>query len=135
MAIALTINAALQDVVLPTLSNGAINATVALLSAGIGGILLKLLERSFSKSDRRLDDAAKVRQELWSELERVRARIDSVERELDDWKKKYFDQYAENATLLRENTALRVENAELLSRVAQCQTCPWRAQQLFTNGE
>jgi hypothetical protein len=98
-------------------------AVLALIGTLFGGVGIKVVERLLSTGDRLSADAATIRTELWAELNTVRERVDECEKELSEWKQKYFDLYAEQVILLRENTDLR-------KRIDLCMSCPWRSTQI-----
>lgn len=79
-----------------------VGAAYGLAGTLLGGIGVKVIEILYAKSGKRVDDAAKIRGELWEELNRLRMRIESLEGELDEWREKYF-------TVLAENTELKIE--------------------------
>jgi chromosome segregation ATPase len=95
------------------LSGNNAGAVFGVIGTVLGGIGVELLRRLAARSEKKMDDAAKIRQELWAELAVVRDEVSDLRTELDEWKEKYFKLYAENTQLLRENLTLTTRNKEL----------------------
>lgn len=76
---------------------------VDLLHGGIGALLgilgLKLVERQFKWGAKRLDDATKMREELWSEVRSLREEMNRMDAELTEWKERYFNLQSEYTEL------------------------------------
>lgn len=65
-------------------TTGALIGAAAALGAAAGSMGTKLIERVFPSTDKRVDELTQFRQEL-------AGRLDQVQKELDEWKLKYFD--------------------------------------------
>ncbi len=97
--------------------NLSLETIVAILGAlGIGGLAAKLLERLFSKQDRRetedrsvrarretendamrgreIDDSAAMRRELWDRVSQLEDQVKELGNELDRWKARYYEREA-----------------------------------------
>lgn len=112
-------------------SNGTI-ALIGLAGTALGGIGVEILRRREARSEKKMDDAAKIRQELWDELAVVRSEVKDLRDELDEWKEKYFKLYAENMELLRENLAYRERTKELEAQKAALEAENARLQEQIT---
>ena len=104
----------------------------AILIAAGGGCLVKLFEFAWDHYRRRYDafsslriaeaqaeadrdvaqieDYAKLRRELWNAVHKNEAKIEVLERALDDWRNRYFDLFGKYKTLEIENTELKHQN-------------------------
>ena len=104
----------------------------AILTAVVGGCLVKLFERALQAYRRRressiklqaaeasaqaelegarIEDYAKLRRELWNAVHRNEAKIDVLEVALDEWRNRYFDLFAKYKTLEIENAELKHQN-------------------------
>lgn len=100
------------------MSQEVITAIVAALSALCGGAMVKLIERVLPSADRRIEDDANVRQELWERMERLEKRELAIQADLDGWKDKYYELLKEHHALKAENHSIREENHKLLSALA-----------------
>lgn len=65
-------------------------AWIALIGTVFGGAGLKIIENILSKGQDKVDTATAMRQELRSESIQLKDEIRQVEKELDQWKEKYF---------------------------------------------
>jgi hypothetical protein len=63
---------------------GVLAAGAAAVGAAAGSVGTKLIERLLPSTDKRVDELTQFRQEL-------AGRLDQVQKELDEWKLKYFD--------------------------------------------
>lgn len=63
----------------------------SLLGAMLAGVGLKIVERWLLKSKERDDTATNLRNELRAELTALKIEMQAVEKELDEWKFKYYD--------------------------------------------
>ena len=90
----------------------------AVLGAIGGGLLVKLADRLITSSDHKLEDSADVRRELWERVEALEQRTIVMQRDLDEWKTKYYELLAEHHQLKAENHSIREENHKLLSSLA-----------------
>lgn len=67
------------------------DALIALIGTLFGGGGLELIRRALAKSKEREDSATALRNELRTELTSLKAEMLSVEKELDEWKLKYYE--------------------------------------------
>jgi hypothetical protein len=77
-------------------------AWIALIGTLCGGIGLKVLEHWLGKSQIRVDEASKLRDELRVQIAAQGQRITLLEEEVDEWREKAYDwrdKYAEVNTL------------------------------------
>lgn len=85
----------------------------ALIGTILGGVGVKIFDWLSSKNKHKIDDAAKIRQELWDEVSKLRGEITSLRSEVDEWKMRYYELYAENAELRNRCLVLEGELGEL----------------------
>lgn len=78
--------------------NNILISIIALLSAAISTIGLKLVERWLNKSKDKDSSQLEMRNELRTdiaskveEIERLKAEIAAMEKEIDEWRKKYYE--------------------------------------------
>lgn len=64
---------------------------IALISTLCGGVGLKLAEHWLGRNKVRIDDAAKLRDELRLEITAQREEIKQLESDVDKWRKEYYD--------------------------------------------
>lgn len=74
-------------------------AWIALIGTLCGGIGLKVLEHWLGKSQIKIDEAAKLRDELRIQITAQGNRIAALEDEVDEWKKNYYDLRDKHAEL------------------------------------
>lgn len=86
--------------------NPSFSAIIVALITVIGAELLK---NHFSGKKLRVDESTSIRQDMRAEIQELRKKIDQVERELDDWKGKYYSMVAENNDLRSHNKELESE--------------------------
>jgi len=67
------------------------DAWIALLGTLFGGGGLELIRRALAKSKEREDSATSLRNELRTELTSLKHEMLEVEKELDEWKLKYYE--------------------------------------------
>lgn len=65
-------------------------AWIALIGTLFGGVVLKLIEAILARGGQKEDAATSMREELRKDSTELRAEIRAVEKELDQWKEKYF---------------------------------------------
>ena len=65
-------------------------AIVAVAGTALGGIGLKITENLLSRDKDKKDYAIQLREELRVELRDLKAEKTALERELDEWKDKYY---------------------------------------------
>jgi CRISPR/Cas system-associated endonuclease Cas1 len=83
-----------------------VQMVVALLS---GSLLTQLLQRFWLSRKEETDVAHQLREEMRVALKETSDRLDRMQRELDDWRAKYFNLLEEHTTLKIENRTLRAE--------------------------
>jgi uncharacterized coiled-coil DUF342 family protein len=66
-------------------------AWIALIGTLCGGIGLKVLEHWLGKSQIKIDEAAKLRDELRIQITAQGERIKALEEEVDEWREKAYD--------------------------------------------
>lgn len=66
-------------------------SVIALVSAVFGGAGLKAMEVWLTRGKTKDDTAAALRKELREEVQGLRNELNNVEKELDEWKQKYYD--------------------------------------------
>lgn len=73
-------------------------AWIALIGTLCGGIGLKMMEHWLGKSKVKIDEASKLREELRIEITAGREEIKDLEKQVDEWREKFYslrDKYAE----------------------------------------
>jgi uncharacterized protein YlxW (UPF0749 family) len=65
-------------------------AWIALISTFVGGIGLRIAEKFLARGQVKQDAATALREELRKESTSLREEMRIVEKELDQWKEKYF---------------------------------------------
>lgn len=66
-------------------------AWIALIGTVCGGVGLKLTEHWLGRNKVRVDDAARIRDELRSEITIQREEIRQLETDVDKWRNEYYD--------------------------------------------
>lgn len=66
-------------------------AWIALIATLCGGLGLKITEHWLGKNKVKVDDAARIRDELRLEITRLREDKKAAEEEVDEWREKYYD--------------------------------------------
>lgn len=66
-------------------------AWIALIGTVFGGVGLKVVDHYLSKNKVRIDDAARIRDELRIEITTLREDITKIEAERDKWRADYYD--------------------------------------------
>ena len=75
---------------------------IALIGTLFGGVGLKAVEHWLNKNKVKIDDAARIRDELRTELTAVRAENRQLESDVDKWRKEYYDMYEKNIRMRTE---------------------------------
>lgn len=78
-------------------------AWIALIGTLFGGVALKVLESYFTRAGKKIDLATDLRTELRTESQHLKEEIRAAEKDLDQWKEKYF-------TLLQEFLELKARD-------------------------
>lgn len=86
-------------------------AWLALIGAILGGSGLKFIEHWLSQSKVKDDSASKFRDELRNEVSSLREELRTTEKDLDEWKGKYY-------TLVEETMKVRSELEAALRDIA-----------------
>lgn len=90
-------------------------AWIALIGTLCGGIGLKMAEHWLGRNKVKVDDAARLRDELRLEITAQREEIKQLEADVDKWRKEYYD--------LRDKfAALQAELTLALSRIQKPDT-------------
>lgn len=85
------------------------NIIIALLGTLFGGAIVKLIDRIYSIKERKLSDSFDVRKELREEILQIKQELRQLQRELDKWKKIYYE-LLKNYNLLETHTILLTED-------------------------
>lgn len=88
---------------LPTVDS---NVTTAIAAAG-GAILIKIVEKWLSRRNETRTEAERIRAELREEVNRYREDNIRLEKEINEWKTKYW-----NKKRMHESDELRIEELE-----------------------
>lgn len=90
---------------------------VALASAATGGGLLKIMESWLTRTKMKSEQDKQFRDELRTEAGILRIQIDAIkaelkqtEKELDEWKSKYWDLFLQYKTFQIEVSSLLIQN-------------------------
>jgi uncharacterized coiled-coil DUF342 family protein len=86
------------------------------ITAGIGalfvGILMKVVSKLTDKRKDTLNEHLELRRELREELDAVKEEISTLQKELDEWREKYYHQLEVTTLLQAEIASLRLELSE-----------------------
>ena len=66
-------------------------AWLALIGATFGGAGLKFIEYWLSKDKTKVDEATQIRTELRAELTGLRVQVDNLEKQVTEWRDKYYE--------------------------------------------
>ena len=92
--------------------NSAIIATVAAL---IVGVVMKFASKVTDKRKDALVEHLELRKELREELDAVKEEISTLQKELDEWREKYYHQLEVTTILQAELAALRIELSDYVT--------------------
>lgn len=82
---------------------------IALLGTLFGGAGLELIKRWLGKAKEKDDTATQLRKELRGELTSLKKELSDVERELDEWKARYYEVMEKYLTVkIQYENALRL---------------------------
>lgn len=82
---------------------------IALLGTIFGGAGLEFVKRWLSKAKDKDDTATQLRNELRGELTSIKTELANVEKELDEWKAKYYEVVEKYLTVkIQYETALKL---------------------------
>lgn len=82
-------------------------AWIALIGTVFGGVGLKVVDHYLSKNKVKIDDAARIRDELRIEITSLRDEVNKLEAERDKWRADYYDLRDKIADLQAQVTLLR----------------------------
>ena len=85
------------------------SAVVAAVGALFVGVLMKFVSKLTDKRKDTLNEHLELRRELREELDAVKAEINTLQKELDEWREKYYHQVEITTLLQAELAALRLE--------------------------
>jgi uncharacterized protein YlxW (UPF0749 family) len=82
---------------------------VAIIAAVVIGAAMKLVNRATDRRKDNLTEHLKLRRELREELDIVKEELRQLQRDLNEWREKYYHQLEINAVLQSEVSMLRSE--------------------------
>jgi len=88
------------------------SAIIAALGALVFGALMKFVSKLTDKRKDTLNEHLELRRELREELDGVKAELHPLQKELDEWREKYYHQVEVTTLLQAELAALRHELVE-----------------------
>ena len=91
------------------------SAIIAALGALVFGASMKFVSKLADKRKDTLNEHLELRRELREELDAVKAEINILQKELDEWREKYYHQVEVTTLLQAEIAALRLELSEYTS--------------------
>jgi len=91
------------------------SAIIAALGALVFGALMKFVSKLTDKRKDTLNEHLELRRELREELDAVKAEINTLQKELDEWREKYYHQVEVTTLLQAELAALRIEMSNYTS--------------------
>lgn len=92
---------------------------IAVIGTVCGGVGLKFVEHVLGRSKVRMDEAAKIREELRDQIDDLKVKVNELEVARDKWREDYYalrDKYVELQTQL---TIAQEKIKELLNRLGQ----------------
>src|SRR5690349_9091125 len=92
---------------------------VALVGTIMGGVGLKVVEHWLSKGKVKVDDAARLRDELRLEITTQKEEIRQLEAEVEKWRKEYYDLFQKYMSL---ETDLKLALHNIKKEVESAQT-------------
>lgn len=81
----------------------------AAIAAVFGGIGVKIVEKVLTKRSDRFSEESRIRRELRSELEAKREEVESLKKETDTWRAKYYEQMEVNLSMNQQFETFRLE--------------------------
>lgn len=96
--------------------NSTITATVAAL---VVGVLMKFVSRATEKRKDNLTEHIELRKELRDELDTVKEELYRLQKELNEWREKYYHQVEITTLLQVELSQLRIEISEYKDRTGE----------------
>ena len=91
------------------------SAVIAALGALVFGAVMKIISKITDKRKDALTEHLELRKELREELDAVKAEINTLQKELDEWREKYYHQVELTTLLQAELAALRIEMSNYTS--------------------
>jgi uncharacterized protein YlxW (UPF0749 family) len=91
------------------------SAVVAALGALVFGAVMKVISKITDKRKDALAEHLELRKELREELDAVKAEINTLQKELDEWREKYYHQLETTTVLQAEIAALRLELSDYVT--------------------
>jgi septal ring factor EnvC (AmiA/AmiB activator) len=82
-------------------------AWIALIGTVFGGVGLKVVDHYLSKNKVKIDDAARIRDELRIEITNLREEVQKLEAERDKWREDYWSLREQIADLHTQITLLK----------------------------
>ncbi len=102
---------------------GEMNSAIMTVIAGLGvGLVLKLVTRWVDRKKDNLNEHLELRKELREELDSVKEELRQLQKDLDDWREKYYHQVEINTALQSEIAALRLELTEYREATGEYKT-------------
>ena len=91
------------------------SAIIAALGALVFGALMKFVSKLTDRRKDTLNEHLELRRELREELDAVKAEINTLQKELDEWREKYYHQVEVTTLLQAELAAMRIEMSNYTS--------------------
>lgn len=85
------------------------SAIIAAFGALIVGVFMKFISKLTDKRKDALNEHLELRRELREELDAVKEEISTLQKELDEWREKYYHQVEVTTLLQAELAAMRLE--------------------------
>jgi chromosome segregation ATPase len=87
--------------------------TIALIGALGGGVAVKFVEGLFGRGNKKMDDAASIRKEQREEMAELRTIVKDLQKEVADWKDKYYQLLEKHIVLKGEHTDLKADHEQM----------------------
>jgi uncharacterized coiled-coil DUF342 family protein len=91
------------------------SAVIAALGALVFGAAMKIISKFTDKRKDALTEHLELRRELREELDAVKEEISTLQKELDEWREKYYHQLEVTTVLQAEIAALRLELSDYVT--------------------
>ena len=91
------------------------SAVIAALGALVFGAVMKVVSKLTDKRKDALSEHLQLRTELREELNAVKEEISTLQKELDEWREKYYHQLEVTTLLQAEIAALRLELSDYVT--------------------
>jgi predicted nuclease with TOPRIM domain len=88
------------------------------LGAILGGLGVAIYNGRNRRTEAEIVDGTALRQELWKEIENLRARIDAMQEDLDKTRQSYLELLEKHVTLKTQHDRLKFDHDELLAKFA-----------------